>query len=216
MVLAITPSVAAAQAKPVPTSYQRAQMQFLELFGTMPNGAKPNASEAWSVVQQYPSVPTNSELANVAYDATSVAQSAPTGPVPSLDSSSSAASTAKPNPWDDYWITFKWGRGLPELFWISQTMAFNCNTNTGAITHLNSWGAYSVTTVGSFLWHHVGFDNQDGMPKWDYPIQTYYFIQTFGWGYGPISGQYSFDMYITWACHSWSQGGPIATGGYTS
>jgi hypothetical protein len=224
LILAITPSVAAAQAQLMPSSYQTAQMQFLESYGTMPSGLQPTASEAWSVVQAYPTVPTSSELTNTVPDAPLVASSVQAPDAVKVASSVQAPSNcmvsnkSTKSPWYNYDITFKWSRGLSELFWICQNMDFSCNVNTGKIKQVSTFGNDGLTKLGHLLWHYVGYDTQDGMPKWIYTSNsaTILFQQTFGWGYGPISGQYSFNMYITDTCNSWKNGGPNATGGYTS
>jgi hypothetical protein len=228
LILSLTPSVIAAQTQSTPSSYQTAQMQFLETYGAMPDGMKPSEAEAWSVVQAYPAIPTNAELANLVSDEPSVTTAAPSKQVPNIakvgpskvppGNCSVYNITTIKSPLYDYDIEFRWGRGVVQVFWICQNMNFVCNINTGKISLPNTFGNEGVTIFGDLLWHYVGYNMQDNMPKWIYMTgtDTFLFSQTFGWGYGPVSGQYSFHMYIQDFCNSWKNGGPFATGGYES
>ena len=207
-----------------PTAKQKSQMQYLMTYGHEANGKAPTSAQAFAVVKKYPSVPTMAEAAAEGLippsgSSTHATTAGPSGPSAQLIGQSSLATVSTPKTgivWHPTSADKIWQLGAPhakEIGW-NQTLRWKFNANHNVICCQSTSGYPWVAPWISWLWHYSGEYTSDGYPRWQtggggayYKYIEYEFIETFGWGYGPVSGSFNMQMWIAGFANGSSQNG---------
>ena len=191
------------------TVTQKSQIAVLENFGHLSNGAKPSYNQALATVIAYPSVPTMAEA-----KALGIADSSVNVATVSLTLQPSTTDKTSDNRIVTGKYTWVHGPSFAQgLGWV-QKLRIIYNTKTNEVRHLSTRGYWFISTWASWGWNYTGEYSSDGYPYWCVGgggkiLRTvkYSFIETFGWGYGPISGSLLMRMYIIGAANGYITGG---------
>ena len=181
------------------SAIHQSQIEFLETYGYLANGTRPGYAIALATVIAHPNVPTMAEAKSFGME--NITVNLVSTPNTALQPNASTGTSDIQTYTSGYtwWHGPSFARGLG---WV-QDMTITCNTKTNKILSRSTSGYWYVSTWASWVWHYTGEYSSDGYPKWIYGgggnkprWVKYLLIETFGWGYGPISGQLAMRMYI--------------------
>jgi hypothetical protein len=194
------PAAAAQTAKP--TAIQLSQVAFLMTYGhDKATGKAPTQPQALAVVYKYPKVLTMAEAAQFGFTTQPRVLPSPAGNAQTASTTSNNVKFKKTCISGDY----QYWRGpsfAQELGW-NQSINWCYNTQHKWVGKYTTRGYPWVVDWVSWMWSYSGEYTSDGYPYWSTGgggskpgWAKYWFIETFKWGYGPISGTFSMDLWI--------------------
>ena len=203
IVLPYTGSRPAAAAQTTePTAVQLSQAKFLMTYGLDSlTGKAPTQQQALVVVYKYPKVPTMAQATELGVTTQPVV---PPNPVVVEQTTTTADSNVKFKKTCTSGVYHYWrGPSFAQEFGFIQSINWCYNVQHRWVGSYKTRGYPFLTTLFSWLWSYTGEYTSDGYPYWSTggggnkpSWAEYRFIETFKWGYGPISGTVNMDLWI--------------------
>jgi hypothetical protein len=194
----VLPATQASAATPGAT--QQSQITFVMTYLHYKGGGKIDHDEAWSLVQQYPDIPTMAEAGHLGFGSTHVMS------VALRPKADAASSGCKSGGWS-YWV----GPSSAEEFGWNETLQWCYNAGLDTVGFWSTgtppeyqYGGPWVASWAAWVWHYSGEVLGTGYPRGFKALDScgdvwyveYDWIPTFTAGWGPATDTVYLDLFI--------------------